>query len=115
MKKQLFLSLFLFVITSLLWAQTDMTNRIVNPGFEDGVEGWYIRKVGRQTNDAFGLKEGTAYVESWRPAGDKAQDGSLEQVLTKLPAGTYTVTVAAQNIQQNTPDVVQTGVWVYAN
>lgn len=62
MKKQLFLSLFLFVITSLLWAQTDMTNRIVNPGFEDGVEGWYIRKVGRQTNDAFGLKEGTAYV-----------------------------------------------------
>ena len=115
MKKQLFLSLFLFVITSLLWAQTDMTDRIVNPGFEDGVEGWYIRKVGRQTNDAFGLKEGTAYVESWRPAGDKAQDGSLEQVLTKLPAGTYTVTVAAQNIQQNTPDVVQTGVWVYAN
>lgn len=58
-----------------------MTNRIVNPGFEDGVEGWYIRKVGRQTNDAFGLKEGTAYVESWRPAGDKAQMVVLNRYL----------------------------------
>ena len=76
--------------------------------------GTFVRLAVKPTMRS-GLKEGTAYVESWRPAGDKAQDGSLEQVLTKLPAGTYTVTVAAQNIQQNTPDVVQTGVWVYAN
>ena len=58
MKKQLFLSLFLFVITSLLWAQTDMTDRIVNPGFEDEINGWEIRKMSRQGNNEFPLKVG---------------------------------------------------------
>lgn len=65
MKKQLFLSLFLFVITSLLWAQTDMTDRIVNPGFEDEINGWEIRKMSRQGNNEFPLKVGYYYVETW--------------------------------------------------
>lgn len=114
MKKRLFLFLFMCVIVKL-GAQTDMTDRIVNPSFEDKATGWDIRKMSVQGNDAFNLKVGKYYVESWRPPGDRAQDCSGKQMINNLPAGTYTVTAVAQNIQQNDPSAPQTGVWIYAN
>ena len=114
MKKQFFLSLFMCVALSL-HAQTDMTERIVNPGFEEEATGWEISRMGRQGNSDFPLKVGDYYVETWSGAGSRVADGSVEQVLTDLPAGTYTVSVVAQNIQQNDADAKQTGVWLYAN
>ena len=42
-------------------------------------------------------------------------DGQIKQVATDLPAGTYTVSVVAQNIKESNPSAKQTGVWVYAN
>ena len=54
MKKQFCLFLFLCAAASL-WAQTDMTDRIVNPGFEDEINGWEIRKMSRQGNNEFPL------------------------------------------------------------
>lgn len=114
MKKQFFLFLFLCAAASL-WAQTDMTDRIVNPGFEDEINGWEIRKMSRQGNNEFPLKVGDYYVETWSGAGSRVADGSVDQVIHNLPAGTYTVSVAAQNIQQNDAQAKQTGVWVYAN
>ena len=71
--------------------------------------------MGRQGNSDFPLKVGDYYVETWSGAGSRVADGSVEQVLTDLPAGTYTVSVVAQNIQQNDADAKQTGVWLYAN
>lgn len=114
MKKQFFLSL-LFCAATSLSAQTDLTERIVNPSFEDDNTGWNFRKVKRQSNNDFSLKNGSYYVESWAGWGGQAPDGGVEQSLTGLPAGTYTLTVTAQNIQQGDPNVTQTGAWVYAN
>ena len=114
MKKQFFLSL-LFCAATSLSAQTDLTERIVNPSFEDDNTGWNFRKVKRQSNNDFSLKDGSYYVESWAGWGGQAPDGGVEQSLIGLPAGTYTLTVTAQNIQQGDPNVTQTGVWVYAN
>lgn len=114
MKKQFFLSL-LFCAATSLSAQTDLTERIVNPSFENDKTGWNFRKIGLQSNNDFSLKDGTYYVESWSGWGGQAPDGRVEQTLTGLPAGTYTLTVTAQNIQQGDPNVTQTGAWVYAN
>ena len=76
MKKQFFLFLFLCAAASL-WAQTDMTDRIVNPGFEDEINGWEIRKMSRQGNNEFPLKVGDYYVETWSGAGSRVADGSV--------------------------------------
>ncbi|MCF0198647.1 MAG: hypothetical protein HUK02_04895, partial [Bacteroidaceae bacterium] len=114
MKKLLLL--FVSLLTStLLWAQTDMTDRIVNPSFEEEREGWEIHSFGCQTNNAFTLKDGRVYLETWRPAGDRAGDARIKQVIEGLPAGSYTLSCIAQNIQENNKTAVQTGTWMFAN
>lgn len=113
MKKLLFVFLVLFS-TSVL-AQTDVTSKITNPSFEQDVNGWVNDGMARQSNTVFKKKAGTYYMEKWTARGGRAGNASIMQTVKNLPAGTYTLTVAAQNIQEDTPTAVQAGVSVFAD
>ena len=93
-------------------AQTDVTSSIVNPSFESGFSGWSVINMYTQTNDAFTLKSGSIYVERWAPAGYAVGTCSITQTLTGLSNGLYTITVAGQNIQQDSDTDVQSGLYL---
>ncbi|MBR3093913.1 MAG: hypothetical protein IKG99_12955 [Bacteroidaceae bacterium] len=116
MKKKflLLLSLFALSISSSVMAQTDMTDRISDPDFEqEGRSLWQTNSFGRQGNNTFPLKHGGYYREVW--SGGTAGDAYIYQDLTGLPAGTYTMTVACQNIKESDSSLECTGTWIYAN
>lgn len=93
----------------------DMTGRITNPSFETGdLTGWTASGMSTMNNDFFKVMKGTWYVEKWTWRGNAAGDARLSQQLTGMPAGRYRLTVAAQNIQEDTPQVKQTGAWIFA-
>ena len=95
-------------------AQTDMTNRISDPDFEqEGRSEWKTNSFGRQGNNDFKLKHGNYYREVW--SGGTAMDAYIYQDLTNLPAGTYTLTMTCQNVKQSNMSQVCTGTWIYAN
>lgn len=82
------------MMQSPLLAQTDFTNRIVNPSFElNGLSGWTNKGYQTQTNDsptAQGwTKDGTTYAEKW--SNSALADGQLSQVVEGLPDGYYIV------------------------
>ena len=111
-----------FVYTCLLalfglgvQAQTDVTHYITNPDFEDGVIGWKNTGISSQSNNDFELKHGSRYAETWTGWGGTVRDLKIYQILTQLPAGVYTLTGAAKNIQQNNPNAVQKGAYLYLN
>lgn len=89
------------------------TKYIENPSFEKGTQGWTISNLKTQTNTSFTKKAGTTYLEKWTGQGSAVGSGSAKQTLTGLPAGNYKLTVAAQNIQQNST-TAQTGAFIYA-
>ena len=99
-----------------VWSQTDYTSKINNPSFEtkDAV-GWTKKNLSSQGNTAFKLKAGSVYLEKWTGKGGKVGDAFLQQTVTELPAGQYTLTVAAQNIQEDTPTEHQTGATIFGN
>ena len=96
-------------------AQTDVTDYITNPDFEDGATGWKTSGIGPQGNKTFALVHGNMFAETWTGRGGTLRDNHLQQTLTALPLGVYTVTCAAQNIQEDTPTKVQKGAWLFAN
>ncbi len=97
-----------------LHAQTDVTDAYVkNPGFESGFTGWDNSGMQTQTNAAFSKKDGNAYVEKWVGVGDRVADAHVSQTLT-LKNGVYRLTVAAQNIQENSA-ATQSGTYVFAD
>ena len=108
-----------FLTASLLctvsaWGQTDMTNYINNPSFENQLTGWMNTGLSVQGNSVFSIKNGSTYVEKWTGRGGAVGSASLSQELTSLPPGNYELTVAAQNIQEDTPTAAQTGAWIFA-
>lgn len=105
----------LLVFCALTYAQTDVTKAITNPSFENGLDGWENDGMQAQGNSAFKLKVGNTYCEKWTGVGGKVGNASIQQTVKGLKAGTYSVSVVAQNIQEDTPEKVQTGVYVIAN
>lgn len=104
-----------WLTTFALSAQTDVTSTYVkNAGFEDGVTNWTSENFVAQSNDIFTEKEGTFYLEKWTDRGSAVGSASVSQQLTGLPAGSYTLTVAAQNIQQESATVAQSGAYIFA-
>ena len=96
------------------WAQTDVTDRISDPDFEqEGRSQWKTNSFGRQGNNTFPLKHGNYYREVW--SGGTAGDAYIYQDLSNMPVGTYTLTVACQNIKESNKSQVCTGTWIYAN
>ena len=92
-----------------------MTDHIVNPSFETGdMTGWTVTGMSTMDNNIFSIKQGTWYVERWTGRGGAVGDARISQRLTGMPAGRYRLTVAAQNIQEDTPSTVQTGAWIFA-
>lgn len=91
----------------------DATELIVNPSFESGNDGWQFSGMGTQGNSDF-RKVGNTYAETWSEWGTGAHDAKLWQTLTNLPNGRYKLTAVAQNIQQATPNMQQTGCFIFA-
>ena len=106
------LAMFLYAVTAS--AQTDCTSLITNPSFEQGTDGWEHQGMGAQGNDVFNIKDGNTYMERWTGRGGAVGSGRLSQVLYNLSPGNYELTVAAQNIQEDTPTEAQTGAWIFA-
>ena len=95
-------------------AQIDVTDRISDPDFEqEGKSEWKTNGFGRQGNNTFPLKHGDYYRETW--SGGTVGDYYIYQDLTNMPVGTYTLTVACQNIKESNKNLVCTGAWIYAN
>ncbi len=94
----------------------DATSYIQNPSFEKGnTDGWSGSGMNVQGNDVFKKKSGAYYAEIWTGRGGKVANASLRQTITNLPMGTYRLTASAQNIQEDTPQQEQTGVYLYAD
>jgi hypothetical protein len=92
----------------------DLTGLITNPNFESNFEGWTNNGMQTQTNTSFTLKDGNVYVEKWvaDSEGNNVPDVSVQQTVTGLPNGSYTLTVSAQNIRQSTG--AQQGGYIFA-
>lgn len=96
-------------------AQTDVTNQhIKNPDFEINYLTYWTNTGMQMQNNVSFEKHGAVYVEKWVAKGSKVGTGHLRQVLKNLPQGKYTLTVMAQNIQQDAPSKAQTGAIIYA-
>lgn len=95
-------------------AQTNFTSRITNPSFESGFTGWTYSGLQTQNNTAFDIKAGTTYIEKWVNKGSLVGSASISQSINGLTPGNYRLTVAAQNIQEDTPTTAQVGTYIYA-
>ena len=98
-----------------LSAQTDATQYISNPSFEKGgLSGWKASGLQVQGNSSFTKKSGSVYVEKWVSKGSNVGDASVSQVITDLPLGKYTLTVAAQNLNEASTSAQCSGAYIYA-
>lgn len=105
----------------LLWfggvayAQTDATQYICNPSFENGgLSKWKSSGLQVQGNSSFSKKNGSVYVEKWVSKGSNVGDASVSQVIKDLPLGKYTLTVAAQNLNEASTSEQCSGAYIYA-
>lgn len=98
-----------------LHAQTEVTDTYLkNPSFESNFTDWDNSGMQTQTNTSFAKKDGNTYVEQWVGQGNKVADAHVSQTLASLKNGVYKLTVAAQNIQQNS-SATQSGAYVFAD
>ena len=93
----------------------DKTSLIVNPNFESGMEGWTVGEFWTQTNDIFKQKSGSMFLEKWTGRGGKVGDAYAMQDVVGMEVGVYQLKVAAQNIQEDTPNNSQSGAYIFAN
>ena len=110
-----FLAIAYMVVTaSAAMAQTDATKYIQNPSFEkDGFTGWTVSGLVMQSNTSF-IKSGTVYAEKWVIKGTAVGNASITQVINGLPFGKYTLTVTAQNLDQNNTTGKCYGAYIFA-
>lgn len=106
---------FIMVAVSAFMALNMQAQNLLNGSFENGLDAWDISSLVTQSNDAFSLKSGTTYLEKWTSRGSAVGDAKLSQTVSQLPVGVYTLTVAAQNIQEDTPNETQSGAWIFAD
>ena len=96
-------------------AQTDATKYISNSSFETGgLSKWKSSGLQVQGNSSFSKKNGSVYVEKWVSKGSNVGDASVSQVISDLPLGKYTLTVAAQNLNEASTSEQCAGAYIYA-
>lgn len=81
---------------------TDATNQLVNPSFEDGLDGWESVGLKLQSNNdptIVAYKDGSNYAEKWVGNTEGVGSCSLLQDVA-LEAGEYILIAAAQNQRQ---------------
>lgn len=93
----------------------DKTDLIVNPSFENGLNGWTSENLATQTNTSFTKKAGTTYIEKWVSSGNAVGSASVKQTIENLPFGIYKLTVAAQNLSQSATTKKNSGAYVFAS
>ena len=102
----------------------DMTGVIVNPDFEIGTtEGWTyafeaITNIGYQANKDYSNGDVTIskFIEGWRSNNDPIGDGTIEQTLFELPAGTYVLAADIVATWQKTGKAEDTeGMFLFAS
>lgn len=111
------ISLFLALFTTMsAFAQVDVTKKYIqNPSFEqEGTSGWTVSGLVMQTNNSFEKKAGGTYLEKWVSKGNSAGSASVKQTISGLEPGKYTLTVGAQNLDQNSTSKKCTGVKISA-
>lgn len=109
--------LFLFMgSTTSIFAQTDVSSSIINPGFDGrSFGGWRNKGFQTQTNNEFEGKNYKAYAEQWVGSGHDVPEGYLLQTVTGLPNGQYRLTAAAHNIDQSASSSPQSGAFIVGN
>ena len=88
-----------------------VSDYIVNPSFESNtaanqtnIVGWTNNGMKTQNNDSFDpWKDGNIYVEQWVNNGTYLPNISIQQTLSDIPNGNYTLTVAAHSLQDGSP------------
>lgn len=92
---------------------------IVNPSFENDVNGWTVHNMVTQSNNVFSKKQGTYYLESWVSRGSKLANASVSQTIS-LPSGNYRLSAYALHIQQDADNstknlgAAQKGAYIFA-
>ena len=112
--KRILLTSLLLLFTVLVSAQEDKTQYITNPSFENGTNAWSVDGMAHQGNNSFTKKAGNYYMEKWTASGNSVGNGSVKQTLKNLPRGQYMLTVAAQNLSQNSTSKQNTGAYIFA-
>ena len=93
----------------------DRTEYIRNASFETGnFNGWTFQGFAMQDNTSFTRKKGSYYIEKWVNQGTKVGNANVRQTLRNLPNGKYRLTVAAQNLNQQSPSSHSTGAYIFA-
>ena len=92
----------------------NVTKFVVNPSFENGTTGWTIKSLEPKDNGNFGLTDGNWYLDKWS-SSSAAGNFNLEQTVCDLPVGEFTLTIAALNTKQSSPNANQSGAWIFAN
>ena len=110
------------MLTTSVHAEEGVSDKLVNPSFEQGTTGWMVNNMKTQTNNDFKQKRGTTYMETWVSRGSRIADASVSQVVKALPPGKYRLHATGLHIQQrttgsdqNTVGADQTGVWLHAD
>lgn len=96
------------------WAQTDVTEYITNPSFEEnGVSGWTVSGGQTQSNNDFAMKAGNIYYEKWVSQGTNVGNMKVSQQV-EMPAGKYRLVVGAMNFNQASTEQKCENAWIYA-
>ncbi|MBO4641929.1 MAG: hypothetical protein J5661_03580 [Bacteroidaceae bacterium] len=93
----------------------DRTEYIRNASFEmNNFTGWTSASFSLQNNTSFARKKGSYYIEKWVNQGTKVGNASVRQTLKNLPNGKYRLTVAAQNLNQQSTSSRCKGAYIFA-
>lgn len=103
-----------FVLCLLMAPSVIIGQTIKNGSFESGFTSWDNQGMQTQTNSVFSIKAGSTYIEKWTSKGSAVGDARVSQLIQNVPAGVYTLTVAAQNIQEDDPTASQSGASIFA-
>ena len=119
-KRILTILLTLTAVAMNVKAEEDVTAFVINPTFENSVEGWTVDMSGAQNKGYQGAsyKNGevaiSQFAEAWIPKGSTLGGGKISQVVTGLPDGTYKLEADIIACNQSTGETV-TGVSLFAS
>ena len=94
----------LLLLVALLGILPMQAQYVKNGSFEEGLKNWKYTNLESKDNKSFELLDGELFIERWVSSANQVGSFNLEQTITDLPMGEYTLTIAAQNIRQSAAD-----------